>query len=318
MNNLAYVMAVEQLAGIPVPDRARVIRIMLAELFRISSHLVFYGTFAQDVGQMSPVFYMFADRERLFGIVEAITGGRMHPAWFRIGGVAQDLPKGWDRMVREFIDAMPARLDHYQKMTMDNSILQRRTRDVGSYSAQEAIDWGITGPSLRATGVDFDLRRDRPYGGYEHFDFEVPLGHKGDCYDRAAVRVEEMRQSLRIIRQCLEHMPEGPCQSDHRLATPPPRDRTLRDIETLIHHFLNVSWGPVIPAGEASFPIEATKGINNYHLLSDGGTGSYRTRIRTPSFPALQQIPLISRGLMIPDLIAIIASIDFVMADVDR
>ena len=318
MNNLAYVMAVEQLAGIEVPERAKVIRIMLSELFRISSHLVFYGTFAQDVGQMSPVFYMFADRERLFGIVEAITGGRMHPAWFRIGGVAQDLPQGWDTMVREFIDAMPARMDHYQKMAMDNSILKQRTVDIGSYTTREALEWGITGPSLRATGMDFDLRRDRPYGGYDQFDFEVPIGSKGDSYDRAAVRVEEIYQSLKIIRQCLDNMPAGPYKSEHRLTTPPPKERTLQDIETLIHHFLNVSWGPVIPAGEASFPIEATKGINNYHLVSDGGTTSYRTRIRTPSFPALQQIPLISRGLLIPDLIAIIASIDFVMADVDR
>ncbi|MCY4428521.1 MAG: NADH-quinone oxidoreductase subunit C/D [Halieaceae bacterium] len=318
MNNLAYVQAVETLAGIEVPPRAKVIRIMLAELFRISSHLVFYGTFAQDVGQMSPVFYMFADRERLFGIVEAITGGRMHPAWFRIGGVCQDLPEGWDKMVREFVDFLPARLDHYDKMAMQNSVLKQRTLGIGRYTPQEAIDWGITGPSLRATGVDFDLRRDRPYGGYDQFEFEVPLANNGDSYDRAVVRIEEMRQSLRIIRQCLENMPEGPFKSEHKLTTPPPREATLQDIETLIHHFLNVSWGPVIPAGEASVLIEATKGLNNYHLVSDGGTTSYRTRIRTPSFPALQQIPLISRGLMIPDLIAIIASIDFVMADVDR
>lgn len=318
MNNLSYVLSVETLAGITVPPRAQVIRIMMAELFRISSHLVFYGTFAQDVGQMSPVFYMFADRERLFGIVEAITGGRMHPAWFRIGGVAQDLPDGWDRMVREFIDFMPARLDHYQKMAMDNSILKQRTVDIGSYSTDEALAWGITGPNLRATGYDFDLRRDRPYAGYDQFEFEVPVGNKGDSYDRAVMRVEEIRQSLRIIRQCLDNMPEGPYKSEHHLTTPPPKERTLQDIETLIHHFLNVSWGPVVPAGEASFPIEATKGINNYHVISDGGTTSYRTRIRTPSFPALQQIPLISRGLLIPDLIAIIASIDFVMADVDR
>lgn len=318
MNNLAYVMAVEKLAGIKVPDRARVIRIMLAELFRISSHLVFYGTFAQDVGQMSPVFYMFADRERLFGIVEAITGGRMHPAWFRIGGVAQDLPKGWDRMMRDFIDWMPARLDHYDKMAMQNQLLKMRTQDIGVYTTQEAIDWGITGPGLRATGMDWDLRKARPYGGYDWFDFEVPTGNKGDCYDRAAVRIEEIRQSLRIIRQCIDNMPEGPYKSEHRLTTPPPKERTMHDIETLIHHFLNVSWGPVIPAGEACMMIEATKGQNSYHLVSDGGTMSYRTRIRTPSFAHLQQIPLISRGLMIADLIAIIASIDFVMADVDR
>ena len=318
MNNLAYVQTVEAMADIPVPPRAKVIRIMLSELFRISSHLVFYGTFAQDLGQMSPVFYMFADRERLFGIVEAITGARMHPAWFRIGGVWQDLPEGWEKMVREFIDFMPARLDDYDKMAMQNSILKQRCVGIGSYSAQEAIDWGITGPSLRATGVDFDLRRDRPYGGYDQFEFEVPTANNGDCYDRAVVRVEEIRQSLRIIRQCLDNMPEGPYKSEHKLTTPPPKDATLQDIETLIHHFLNVSWGPVMQAGEASSLIEATKGINSYHLVSDGGTTSYRTRIRTPSFPALQQIPLISRGLMIPDLIAILASIDFVMADVDR
>jgi len=318
MNNFAYVLSIEQMAGIEVPDRAKVIRIMLAELFRISSHLVFYGTFVQDVGQMSPVFYMFVDREKLFGIIEAITGGRMHPAWFRIGGVAQDLPNGWESMVREFIDYLPARLDHYEKMAMENKILKQRTVGIGVYSEQEALDWGITGPGLRATGNDWDLRKKRPYGGYDQFDFDVPTATGGDCYDRAALRIEEIRQSLRIIRQCLDNMPEGPYKSDNSLTTPPPKERTMQDIETLIHHFLNVSWGPVIPESEGSFMIEASKGINSYHLISDRGTNAYRTRIRTPSFPHLQQIPLISNGLMIADLIAIIASIDFVMADVDR
>ena len=318
MNNLAYVQSVEKLAGIEVPERAKVIRIMLAELFRISSHLVFYGTFVQDVGQMSPVFYMFVDREKLFGIVEAITGGRMHPAWFRIGGVAQDLPNGWDRMIREFLDYLPARLDHYDKMAMQNKMLKERTVGIGIYTQQEALDWGITGPGLRATGSDWDIRKKRPYGGYDQFEFDVPTAENGDCYDRAVLRIEEMRQSLKIIRQCVDNMPSGPYKSDHAATTPPPKERTMEDIETLIHHFLNVSWGPVIPEGEASVMIEATKGINSYHLISDRSTNSYRTRIRTPSFPHLQQIPLISKGLMIPDLIAIIASIDFVMADVDR
>ena len=318
MNNLAYIQSVEMLAGIEVPERAKIIRIMLSELFRISSHLVFYGTFVQDVGQMSPVFYMFADREKLFGIIEAITGGRMHPAWFRIGGVAQNLPNGWDRLVREFIDYLPARLDQYDRMAMQNRILKERTVGIGVYTKQEALDWGITGPGLRATGSDWDVRKKRPYGGYDQFEFDVPTATNGDCYDRALLRVEEMRQSLRIIRQCLDNMPLGAYKSEHSATTPPPKERTMEDIETLIHHFLNVSWGPVIPEGEASIMIEATKGINSYHLVSDGGTSSYRTRIRTPSFPHLQQIPLISKGLMIPDLIAIIASIDFVMADVDR
>lgn len=318
MNNLAYVQSVEMLAGIEVPERAKVIRIMLAELFRISSHLVFYGTFVQDVGQMSPVFYMFVDREKLFGIVEAITGGRMHPAWFRIGGVAQDLPNGWDRMIREFLDYLPARLDHYDKMAMQNKMLKERTVGIGIYTQQEALDWGVTGPGLRATGSDWDIRKKRPYGGYDQFEFDVPTADNGDCYDRAKLRIEEMRQSLKIIRQCVDNMPSGPYKSDHAATTPPPKERTMEDIETLIHHFLNVSWGPVIPEGEASVMIEATKGINSYHLISDRSTNSYRTRIRTPSFPHLQQIPLISKGLMIPDLIAIIASIDFVMADVDR
>jgi NADH-quinone oxidoreductase subunit C/D len=318
MNNLPYVMAIEKMAGIVVPDRARVIRIMLAELFRISSHLVFYGTYAQDVGQMSPVFFMFADRERLFGIIEAITGGRMHPAWFRIGGVAADLPEGWEKLVRDFVEWMPKRMDHYDKMTMQNSILKQRSVDIGTYTKAEALDWGITGPGMRATGIDFDMRRDRPYGGYDQFEFEVPVFHKGDVYDRAQVRVEEIRQSLRIIEQCLDNMPAGPYKSEHKLTTPPPKEQTMFDIETLIHHFLNVSWGPVIPPGECSVTIEATKGLNSYYLTSDGSTNSYRTRIRTPSFPHLQQIPLISRGLLIADLIAILASIDFVMADVDR
>jgi len=318
MNNLPYVLAVEQLAGIEVPERVEVIRVMLAELFRIASHLVFYGTFAQDVGQMSPVFYMFSDRERVFGIIEAICGGRMHPSWFRIGGVAQDLPRGWDRLVRDFVDGFGKRLDEYEKMVLENHIVQRRTQGVGAYTLDEAIEWGVTGPGLRACGLEWDFRRQRPYSGYERFDFEIPTATHGDSYDRCLVRAEELRQSLRIVRQCLENMPEGPYKADHPLAVPPRKPQTMEDIETLIHHFVNVSWGPAMPVGEASVGVEATKGNNTYYLVSDGGTASYRTRIRTPSFPHLQMIPLISRGLMVPDLIAILGSIDFVMADVDR
>jgi NADH-quinone oxidoreductase subunit C/D len=318
MNNFAYVLAVEKLAGIKIPERAQVIRIMMAEFFRLASHLVWYGTFAQDLGALSPVFYMFTDRERIFDIVEAITGGRMHPSWFRIGGVAQDLPNGWDRLVRSFLDYLPGRLKEYDGMVMKNRIFKERTRGVGAYSKDEAIEWGMTGPGLRAAGFEWDFRKKRPYGGYDQFEFDIPTAEHGDCYDRAVVRVAEMRQSLRIIEQCLKNMPSGPYKSDHHLATPPLKEYTMHDIETLITHFLNVSWGPVIPPGEAFVGIEATKGNNGYYLISDGGVHSYRTRIRTPSFPHIQMVPLISRGGMIPDLIAILGSLDYVLADVDR
>jgi NADH-quinone oxidoreductase subunit C/D len=318
MNNLPYVLAVEKLAGIEVPPRAQVIRVMLCELFRIISHLVWYGTFGQDLGLLSPIFYMFSDRERAFDIVSAITGGRMHPSWFRIGGVGADLPEGWDRMVKEFLDWMPPRLGSYDTMIMQSRIFKARTVGVGACTAEEAIDWGMTGPNLRACGIEYDFRKKTPYSGYEHFDFDIPTGRRGDCYDRGAVRVEEMRQSLRIIRQCLENMPSGPYQSSHELATPPRKDRALEDIETLITHFLNVTWGPPIPPGEALAGIEATKGATGYYLVSDGGGMSYRTRIRTPSFPHMQMLPLINRGSMVADLIAVLGSIDFVLADVDR
>ncbi|MDQ4146513.1 MAG: NADH-quinone oxidoreductase subunit C/D [Pseudomonadota bacterium] len=318
MNNLPYVMAVEKLAGIEVPDRVKVIRVMLCEIFRIMSHLLFYGTMAQDVGQLSPVFYMFADRDKAYEIIEAICGFRMHPGWFRIGGVAQDLPQGWEKLVREFVDYLPRRLDEYDRMVLENRFFQQRTKGIGAYTTEEAIDWGVTGPGLRATGLEWDYRKQRPYSCYDQLDFDIPFGQSGDCYDRTVVRVEEMRQSVRIIEQCLNNMPAGDYKARHPLTTPPIKDRTMHDIETLITHFLNVSWGPVIPAGEAAATIEGTKGLYTYYLTSDGSTMSYRTRIRTASFPHLQMIPLISRGFLVSDLIAILGSMDFVMADVDR
>lgn len=318
MNNLPYVLAVEKLAGITVPARVEVIRIMMCEYFRIMSHLLFLGTYIQDVGAMTPVFFAFTDRQRAYKVVEAITGFRMHPAWFRIGGVAHDLPRGWDKLVKEFVDWLPKRLDEYEKSAIRNSILKGRTVGVAHYNTEEALRWGVTGPNLRATGLNFDMRKARPYSGYQNFEFEVPIAHNGDAYDRCLVRIEEMRQSLRIIDQCLKNMPEGPFKADHPLTTPPPKERTLQHIETLITHFLQVSWGPVMPANESMQIIEATKGLNSYYLTSDGSTMSYRTRIRTPSFPHLQQIPSVIRGSMVADLIAYLGSIDFVMADVDR
>jgi NADH-quinone oxidoreductase subunit C/D len=318
MNNLAYLTALEKLASITVPPRGQMIRVMMSELFRIISHLVWYGTFAQDVGQMSPVFYTFNDREKAFGMVEAICGARMHPNWFRIGGVAQDLPAGWDRMFRDFLDYLPPRLDEYDRTIMRNRLFQARTKGVGGCTIEEAIEWGMTGPNLRACGFEWDVRKKQPYSCYDQLEFDIPTGKSGDCYARAIVHVEEMRQSLRIIRQCVDNMPGGPCNAEHPLTTPPPRARTMHDIETLIDHFLGVSWGPVVPPGEVLGAIEATKGNNGYYLISDGGNGSYRTRIRAPSFAHMQMLPMLCRGLMIPDLLAILGSLDFVLADIDR
>lgn len=318
MNNLPYILAAEKLAGIEVPDRVKVIRVMMAEMFRITSHLLFLGTYLQDLGAMTPVFFTFSDRQRGYHVIEGITGFRMHPAWYRIGGVMQDLPEGWEKLVQGFLDWMPARLREYEKAMMENTLVRERTRHVAAFNTAEALEWGVTGPNLRATGCNFDLRKQRPYSGYEQFDFDIPLGHNGDVFDRGQLRIDEMRQSLRIIQQCVNNMPPGDYKADHPLTTPPPRERMLQHIETLITHFLQVSWGPVLEPNESLQMIEATKGINSYYLTSDGNTMSYRTRIRTPSFPHLQQIPAVMKGGFVPDLIAHLGSIDFVMADVDR
>jgi NADH-quinone oxidoreductase subunit C/D len=318
VNNFAYLLSVEALAGITVPDRAKVIRIMMSEFFRISNHLVWYGTFAQDVGQLSPVFYMFNDREKIMEIVEAFCGDRLHPNWFRIGGVAQDLPNGWENMVRDFLTYFPPKIKEYEKLVLKNRLFKARTIGIGAFTTEEAIEWGVTGPNLRATGFEWDFRKKRPYSGFEQFNFDIPVGKNGDSFDRALVRNEEMRQSLRIIEQCLNNMPAGLYKADHPLTTPPIKDKTMVDIETLIHHFLNVSWGPVIPPGEAMIHFEATKGNNGYYLISDGSTSPYRLRIRTPSFPHMQMVPYISRGHTVADLLAILGSYDFVLADIDR
>jgi NADH-quinone oxidoreductase subunit C/D len=261
---------------------------------------------------------MFSDRQRVYDIIEAVTGARMHPGWFRIGGLAADLPRGWERLVDEYLSYQAPRLDEYERMVLDNRIFRGRTRGIGVLGTEDAITGGVTGPNLRATGLRWDLRKAGVYAGYDRFEFDIPVGERGDCFDRTAVRLEEMRQSLRIIRQCLEGMPAGEHKARHPLTTPPLKEHTMRDIETLIRHFIDMGWGPVIPAGEACVTIEATKGLNAYYLISDGGSASYRTRIRTPSFPHLQMIPAMCRGHSVADLIAILGSIDFVMADVDR
>ncbi|WP_395480238.1 NADH-quinone oxidoreductase subunit C/D [Candidatus Curculioniphilus buchneri] len=319
VNEMPYILAVEKLAGIKVPEKVNVIRVMLSELFRINSHLLYISTYIQDIGGMTPVFLAFSDRQKIYDVIEAVTGFRMHPAWFRIGGVAHDLPHGWENLLGELLDWLPKRLDFYVKTALRNSILRGRAEGIATYGIKEALEWGVTGAALRATGVSFDVRKWRPYSGYENFDFEIPTGNGiSDCYSRIMLKVEEIRQSMFILKQCLKHMPSGPFKADHPLTTPPPKERTMRHIETLITHFLQVSWGPIMPANESFQMIEATKGINSYYLISDGSTMSYRTRIRTPSFPHLQQIPSVIRGSLVSDLIVYLGSIDFVMSDVDR
>lgn len=317
-NNLPYVLSVEKLGGVDVPLRAQIIRVMLCELWRINNHLVWFGTFAADVGALSPVFFTFNDRERIFDIMEAITGGRMHPSWFRIGGVAADLPEGWKGLIDDFLAYFPARIDEYENMIVKNSIFRGRTKGVGVYTTDSAIDWGVTGPNLRATGFDWDLRKKRPYSSYDQFDFEVPVATEGDSYARCIVRLEEMRQSLRIVKQAAENMPGGSYKSDSTLAMPPRKQDTMVAIETLINHFLSVSWGQPVPPGEAVVPTEAPKGNYGYYLISDGSNWPYRCHIRTASFPHLQSLPMLCRGLLLSDMITILGSIDYVLADVDR
>jgi NADH-quinone oxidoreductase subunit B/C/D len=317
-NNWPYVMAVEKLLGCEVPERARMIRIMMAELFRIISHQVWIGTFAQDTGALTPVFFSFEHREQILDFVAKVTGARMHPSWFRIGGVTNDLPSDWRADMEGWLKRFPDQLRDIEKLLTGSPIFVARCKGTGGISVDDAIELGLTGPNLRAAGLPWDLRKAAPYGGYEHFEFDVPTRSTGDNYDRYLVHIAEMWQSHRIIEQCVKNMPDGDyVNPNYRYSIPEP-GKMLHHIESLIHHFVNVSRGFVPPAGEAYVSIEAPKGEYGYYVISNGSNLPYRVFIRTPSFPTMQALPQLVKGQKVSDLVVTLGGIDFVLGDIDK
>jgi NADH-quinone oxidoreductase subunit D len=317
-NNLCYVLAVEKLLGVTATPRAQAIRVILAELTRINSHLVWLGTHALDLAAMSVFLYCFREREYLLDIFEMVSGQRMMTSYFRPGGLWRDVPEEFEPAVRQFLDFFPARIADYEALLKNNPIFIGRTRDVGVISGEEAVAWGLTGPCLRGSGIEWDVRKAFPYSGYEQYEFDVPTQPEGDVYARYRVRVAEMHESLRIIRQALDKLPKGPVQIDDRKIVPPPRSELGHSMEAVIHHFKLWTEGFQAPKGFVYSPIESPRGELGCYLRGDGGPKPARVHFRGPSFVSLASLPLMAKNRFVADLVAIIGSIDIVLGEIDR
>lgn len=317
-NNLAFALAVEKLFGCEIPERAQVGRVLLAELTRLNSHLVFVGSNALDLGASSVFLYAFREREGLLNLFEELSGARMMTSFIRPGGLAGDLSAAWLAGTRRWLEALPGRIDDYEALLTDNPLFKERTIGIGAITTEQALSFGVTGPLLRATGLAFDLRKANPYSGYERFAFNVPVGRRGDCYDRYLVRVAEMRESIKICNQALDMMPEGPVRTADRKVMPPPREELTRSMEAVIHHFKLYTEGMRPPAGEAYVGVESPRGEVGFYVVSDGSSKPVRVHERAPSFANLQAISAMAEGALVADLVAINASLDPIMGEVDR
>jgi NADH-quinone oxidoreductase subunit D len=318
INNVGFVMAVEKLLGLDVPPRAQAIRVMMMELARIASHELWLGTTGLDLGVYSGFFYAWRDRDLALDLNEAYSGVRMMTSFTRVGGVAWDLPDGWIDQLQRFIDVMPPRIDDFESMLTNNPIWRQRLEGVGVMTRDEAIELGVTGPMARGSGVNYDVRKQFPYCGYEQYDFEVPLGTNGDCYDRFRVRVQEMRQSLRILQQAIDTLPDGAWSNANRKYALPPRAELSQSMESVIHHFRLVSEGFKGPVGDVYAFVESPRGELGFYLVSDGTNKPYRMKVRPPSFCNLQPLKKLVRGALVADVIAVMGSMDFILGDVDR
>ena len=317
-NNLAYVMAAEKLLDLEIPERAQVVRVLMCELQRIASHMVWLGTSALDLGAMSVFFFCFRQREKILNLIEAASGGRMTPSYFRIGGLMMDLPAGFDNRVRQFMDDFPEALNTFETLVTGNTIWMSRTKGIGVIERDEAINWGLTGPSLRGSGVGLDLRKANPYTGYETYDFDVPTEPDGDVWSRFRVRMRELYESHKIVRQALERLRPGPIKADSPKIVLPDRDDMRKHMDSLIHHFLIVAEGFNVPEGEVYHAIEASKGELGVYMKSNGGPKPERVHFRGPSFVNLAALPVMSEGEMVADVVAIIGSLDIVLGEIDR